>query len=405
MKSILILPFLFSFGFVFSQDNLQQSIDKIALPYANEKGNHALVIGLVTASGEQIYVYGETEKGNGVKPDSSSVFELGTITSVFTTSLLAVLESDHKIDLNDPVQNYFPESVMIPVYEEIICKPADQHPVNSENDHHTVYYCFADPSYHPKHMLLCDLATNTSGLPVYPGNLKASLKSSNPFEGYSLTNLYSFLNNYRTSYPTGLVYKFSPLGIAMLGNGLAWKEGTTYESILQQEVLEPLMLQHTFITPTTIQQSKMLVGHDQKGKIVPPGIFDAMIPAIGLHSNVTDLLLFLKENLVLHHSAIQASLLNTQNPRVAIPDVKKLHGSYSALAWILSPVAVNSKVNMIWQQGTTSGCSSYIGFIRESNIGVVVLSNSANGVAEIGSNILKMIYKEQQSRPTDNPKM
>ncbi|MGB3076542.1 MAG: serine hydrolase, partial [Chitinophagales bacterium] len=332
MKSILILPFLFSFGFVFSQVNLQQSIDKIALPYANEKGNHALVIGLVTASGEQIYVYGETEKGNGVKPDSSSVFELGTITSVFTTSLLAVLESDHKIDLNDPVQNYFPESVMIPVYEEIICKPADQNPVNSENDHHTVYYCFPDPSYHPKHMLLCDLATNTSGLPVYPGNLKASLKSSNPFEGYSLTNLYSFLNNYRTSYPTGLVYKFSPLGIAMLGNGLAWKEGTTYESILQQEVLEPLMLQHTFITPTTIQQSKMLVGHDQKGKIVPPGIFDAMIPAIGLHSNVTDLLLFLKENLVLHHSAIQASLLHTQNPPVAIPHVKKLHGSYTALA-------------------------------------------------------------------------
>ncbi|MEP7128545.1 MAG: serine hydrolase, partial [Chitinophagales bacterium] len=262
MKQMLLLLFLLFCSPVFSQNKLEQSIDKLGLPYINEKSNHALVIGVVTASGEQIFVYGETDKGNGIKPNATSIFELGSITSVFTTTLLAVMETNHKVDLNDPVQNYFPESVMIPLYEEIICKPVDHNPVSSDNDHHTMYYCFPDPVYHPKQMLLCDLATNTSGLPAYPDNLKGSLKSATPFSGYSLMHLYSFLNNYRSSYPTGLHYKFSPLGIAMLGNGLAWKSATTYENLLQEEVLNPLLLLHTFVTPTINQQDKLLIGHD-----------------------------------------------------------------------------------------------------------------------------------------------
>ncbi|HUM47994.1 MAG TPA: serine hydrolase, partial [Chitinophagales bacterium] len=205
----------------YAQENLQPLVDKIVFSYVTAKANCGLAVAIVTEKGEQIFTYGETEKGNGIKPGAASLFETGEITSLFTTTLLSVASYEGTLDLNDEVQKYFPATIHIPVYEEIICAPIDeQHPVAAEQDRHTVYYCFADPSYHPKQMLLCDLATNTSGLPAYPDNLHKNPKTATPFDGYTLTDLYQFLNDYQSSYPTGLHYKFSPLGIAMLGNGL-----------------------------------------------------------------------------------------------------------------------------------------------------------------------------------------
>lgn len=397
MKFRFLLLLMLSCTTVFAQDNMQSVIDNVAHSYLSKKSASALVVGIVTPDRAQTYFYGETDKGNGIRPDEGSLFELGNLSSVFTTSLLSILESEQQADLNDKVQDYFPQSVIIPTYQEIVCKPVEKNPLVTEKEHHTMYYCFADPSYHPKQMLLCDLATNTSGLPLYPSNLPASLKSDHPFAGYTLVDLYGFLNNYRTTYPTGLRYHFSPLGIAMLGNALAWKEETSFEELLQQKLLHPLALQNTFVASEMIQLPARLPGHDKNGKVVSPGNFGAMSPAVGIVTNITDLMIFMQANLGLISSPLQQPLWNTQNPRVAIGDHKKWKGSYSALAWLVTPLTEDNAVNITWQHGTTGGYAAYFGLIRERKMGVVILSNSNDPVEDLGDGLVHMLYKQLET--------
>ena len=387
---------------IYCQDNFKESIDRLANQYVSEKNNRALVIGLINKEGDVFYTYGETEKGNGIKADQASLFEIGEVSSVFTTSLLSVLASENSLDLNDPVQNYFPGHVNIPVYTEIICEPIEKPHYSTESPNHTAYYCFADPSYHPKQMLLCDLATNTSGLPPYPSKVDSRQKEVNTYSNFSLSALYEFLNKYQTSYPTGLHYDFSPLGIAMLGNGLAWKYNKEYEKLLREKLLDPLQMQNTFLDKPANNSITFLQGHDKKGNKVVAGAFGSLSPALGLHSNAIDLAAFLRVNLNLTKSSIQLPVANTANPRVAITDTKKLQGSYAGLGWTISPIPGNSTVRMTWQQGKTYGFAAYVGFIGEQQQGVVILSNTVSDLDKIGQEILSLmsVQKTNASQQT-----
>src|ERR1700756_4041158 len=59
------------------------------------RGEHSLVLG-----------FGETEKGNGRKPDGKSLLRLNSVTKVFATEVLVSLAADGKLRLSDPLQQY-----------------------------------------------------------------------------------------------------------------------------------------------------------------------------------------------------------------------------------------------------------------------------------------------------------
>src|SRR6185503_9743776 len=123
---------------------------------------------------------------------------------------------------------------------------------------------YPDPLYHPRQIVLCDLSTHTSGLPEMPFNLHENKKDA--YGHYSLDDLYRFLNNFRPNFQTGLHYKFSPLGIAMIANGFAWKFNTDFETLLKINLLSPLQLYNTFISGNEEQHMLQISGHDKKGK-------------------------------------------------------------------------------------------------------------------------------------------
>lgn len=389
MKTSFIILTLLCFSLrLAGQADYQQYADRMARQYLADHHNRSLVVGIISSEGNFYFTYGETEKGNGIKPDTSAVFGISEATSVFMTALLSRMDSENLVDLNDPVQNYFPGHVHIPIYTEIICEPLEQPHYQGEQRTHTAYYCFADPSYHPRQMLLCDLATNTSGLPAYPDKSGKAAKGYHPYSGYQLTDLYDFLNKYQAGYATGLHYKFSPLGLAILGQGLAWKSGTPYSSLLQNHVLDPLQLRHTFFHSGNGTRNLIISGHDKQGKKVAQSDFGALEPALGLYSNAHDLAAFVRAVMQLPNNSETQPFANTANPRVAITDDKKLRGSFAGLGWVISPVDGDSSLHVTWQQGHANGYASYIGFIAGQQCGVVVLSNSENEVAELGKGIL-----------------
>ncbi|HYV91645.1 MAG TPA: serine hydrolase [Chitinophagales bacterium] len=385
------LLFILLAKFAFGQQSIsEKDVSRIAGGYTSDKINHALVIGIINGSNVQYFTYGEIEKGTGSKPSAQSVFQLGTVSCVYTTSLLSLFDEQGKVNLTDPIQNYFPQAVHIPVYQKIICSPPPE-PIH----YPTILNCYPDPMYHPKQIVLCDLSTHTSGLPETPFNLHENRKDA--YANYSLDDLYRFLNSFRPNFQTGLHYEFSPLGIAMLANGFSWKFNTDFESLLKTNLLSPLQLPNTFITGNEEQRMQQIPGHDKKGKKMDDIKYGVMAPALSIHSSAEDLVKFVSANLYLKDSVMRSALRTTQQPKVAILYSKKLRDSYGGMGWMISPLKANSPSKIVWQSSAMNGYACYIGFVNESKTGVVVLSNSVQPVDEIGKKILLLLNAEIKS--------
>ena len=73
-----------------------------------------MVVGIVDEHGPRIISAGTVGDGSGRPVDGDSVFEIGSITKVFTALLLEDMLERGQMKLDDPVQKYLPDSVKIP---------------------------------------------------------------------------------------------------------------------------------------------------------------------------------------------------------------------------------------------------------------------------------------------------
>jgi CubicO group peptidase (beta-lactamase class C family) len=146
-------------------------IEKLGTDYVIDARNHALSIGIIRNGKQEVFTFGENQKGGGEKINANAIYELGNVSEVFTTSLLALLESEGKISSLDAVENVLKGKVKVPYYQRIICVPPKvATPVAPEDmtHHYQGNICYPDPLDAPQMMVLCDLATHSSGLPTEP---------------------------------------------------------------------------------------------------------------------------------------------------------------------------------------------------------------------------------------------
>ena len=81
-----------------------------------ESGAPGMILVVVRGDGTFIRGYGETEKGNSITPDGTSLVRLNSITKVFTTEVLASLATERKLSLADPLQSFAPQA-KVPAFE------------------------------------------------------------------------------------------------------------------------------------------------------------------------------------------------------------------------------------------------------------------------------------------------
>jgi CubicO group peptidase (beta-lactamase class C family) len=156
-----------------------------------------IVVGMIGPDGRKVVGYGALEKGDPRVLNGDTVFEIGSVTKVFTSLLLSDMAQRGQVALTDPVSKYLPASVRM-------------------------------PQRNGKQITLQDLATHTSGLPRLPANLKPK-DSANPYADYSVAQLYEFLSSYELPRDIGSQYEYSNLGGGLLGHVLARYAGMDYE--------------------------------------------------------------------------------------------------------------------------------------------------------------------------------
>jgi CubicO group peptidase (beta-lactamase class C family) len=307
--------------------------------------------GMVVALADEATTMARRYGDLGVDPGIAAqdvIFEIGSVTKLFTATLLAVLARRGTVQLETPVDELLPSGVSMPT----VGRP----------------------------VTLADLASHASGLPRLPPGwiLRAWRRLDNPYAGFTEADLWTAVGARRGRKPPGRS-SYSNYGGGLLGHLLTRVTGTGYADLVGREICLPLGMADTTITVPDGARSRLAPGHTRRGKPTPGWDFPVLTGAGALHSTATDLLTFLRAQ--------------WSSPPPTVPDdlaeaIRTTHAARATgrgitvgLGWIIGAE------DLLWHNGGTGGYRSYVAVRPQRRGAVVVLANSARSVDGIGSRL------------------
>lgn len=308
---------------------------------------------LLPDGSKSFYEYGYFDETK-VKGDSLTLYEIGSITKTFTSTLANLYLKD---SLNKSIATLF-DGIDNPNLNEIT---------------------------------LTDLQNHIAGVPRL-SNRFSPQNWSDPFNGYSKDILNDELKELNPD--STKTWNYSNFGYGILGTAIEKASGKSYENLMRP-LLKEIGMQNTFLAVPTEGYYKMAqptnIGtSNNHWNFTGPSRY-----AGGLVSNANDLLNYLnyqkQNNPLFYSNAIQ-------NPiQTAVPNLGKDKLFYKDGWFVLKP---DDTTNILLHNGGTGGYISFIGFNENTNIGVVVLSNSVNIVDDIGVKILYPDFKLNHPKRT-----
>jgi len=306
-----------------------------------------IVVGLVDESGSRVVAFGRARQGSDELVTGDSVFEVGSVTKVFTSLLLAQMVEAGEVRLDDPIARYLPPSVKTPRAREVT---------------------------------LLHLSRHTAGFPPFPDNMRP-VDPLNPLDVYTNEALFAFLDSHRTPRKAGNFHLYSNVGPALLGELLARRAKSDFETTLARRVLDPLAMRRTGFRLTPELRAAHALGHTSLGQPIPLGDVRGLLGAGALRTTGSDMVRFLEANLGLRPSALFTALRATHETRAdrQMPDLAM------GLGWFHEAI-LGTRLTV--HGGSTEGFTAYVGLDLEHKRGVVVLSNSEHEVKNIAVHLL-----------------
>lgn len=329
IRLLLIIEFLlFSQMGIFSVEQSQE-VASIVLPFMKEKSIPGLAVCVFKDNIGKIYCYGYASLDKGTLVTQNTIFDIASITKVFTATDLALQVQKGKISLSDPVVRYLPE---INKNEGAINK-----------------------------VTLLQLATHSSSLPrVPPGDKKK----------YTRRLIFEFLQNWEPDYPIGTHYIYSNLAFGVIGFALENVQGAPYEELIEKDILLPLGMNSTMIHIPYRLMHNYAQGYLRNGQPVKKRWISPWQGGGALRSTPADMLKFLEANLGIgKKEQLLAAMQMAHHPYFRVNNNLTL-----GLGW--ERVYIRERL-IIDKNGGVPGFSSYIGMIPDRRIGVVILANKA----------------------------
>ena len=266
-----------------------------------------------------------------------TIFEIGSLTKVFTALLLADMAERGQVRLSDAAARYVPGA--------------------------------AGP------VTLADLATHTAGLPRLPPGLawSALTRPRDPYAGYSEARLVRAARRTLRASSRPNPYAYSNYGYGLLGYLLGQAAGSSYQALVTERICGPLGLADTTFDVPRADRDRLARGH-ARGRAVPGWHMGALTAAGGLHSTATDLAALLRACLSASAgpasggTPLEAALRVTMRPRCDIPS------GQIGLAWHLT---LRRDREIVWHNGMTGGYSAMIALDPVRGLGVAALANAA----------------------------
>ena len=314
-----------------------KSLDALVHPYLDSEIVNAVSIGIVQGGKNRSRHYGQLSSRSPEKPSDQTVYEIGSMSKVFTGILLAHAVETGRVKLDQPIGS------LMKGLQEANKEVSDS-------------------------ILLQHLATHTSGLPRLPSNMKTG--PPDPYADYDRKQLTEFMCQVRPEREPGVKGEYSNLGAGLLGNLLATEAGMSYEDLLVKNIAQPLGMLNTHLTPSDDQARRLAPPHNADRVPDRNWGFDALAGAGAIRSTTEDMLRF-----------IQANLDPPTDPLGKAIDLAwKQHFPAKGQAFAMGlgwHIARDGQTR--WHNGQTGGYHSMMLINRKLDAGVVVLCNTASG--------------------------
>jgi CubicO group peptidase (beta-lactamase class C family) len=280
--------------------------------------------------GEDTHFYGQVKLKDSIQKidNSASVFQIGSVTKVFTASLLAQLVLEKQLKLTDTLQTFFD----IPLRADAIT--------------------------------LEQLATHTSGLPRLPSNLNlAAVDATNPYSSYAKEDLEYYLTTEMYTTEAEPSYQYSNLGFAILAKALENASGKSYSELLLEKLFQGLEMSQSSLDKDKVTE-QLVNGLNAEGKPTPVWDMGPFEGAGAMLSSALDISKFLRAHFKDEDNAFALTTLPAflVNPNLRL-----------GLGWHI--LQDEEGQDLYWHNGGTGGYSASIFMMPEAQKAVILLTN------------------------------
>lgn len=334
------------------EQEIKKLVDQNFKPLLEKYDVPGMAVGIIQNNKKYETYYGLQSVQDKKAVNRSTIFELGSVSKLFTATAGGYAKTKGAISFKDTPGKY---------WKELKNTPIDQ--VN-----------------------LLQLATYTSG----------NLSLQFPDEVQTDQQVLTFFKDWKLKNSIGEYRQYSNPSIGLFGKVVALSMNKPFDQVLEKTIFPDLGLKHSYVNVPKTQMQNYAFGYNQENQPirVNPGPLDA--PAYGVKSTLPDMLSFVNANLnpQKYPADIQHAINETHKGFYQVGTM------YQALGWeefsypaplqtlldsnseqiVMKPNKVTAiskepSVKMFHKTGSTNGFGTYVVFIPKENIGLVMLTN------------------------------
>ena len=336
---------------------IADTVNQIIAPLMKEQAIPGMAVAVIYQGRPHYFTYGKADLASDQPVNQHTLFELGSVSKTFTGVLGGDAIARGDIALSDPATKYWPELT----------------------------------GKQWKGISLLHLATYTAG----------GLPLQVPDEVTDQAALLQFYQHWQPQWAPGAKRLYANASIGLFGALAVKPSGMDFEEAMTTRVFQPLKLNHTWINVPATEEKHYAWGYrDGKPVHVSPGLLDA--EAYGVKTTIEDMTSWVQANInpaQVKDKTLQQGIVLAQSRYWQIGEM------YQGLGWEMLnwPVAAKTivdgsdnqsapapptppamtpptpRVQASWvhKTGSTGGFGSYVAFIPEKNIGIVMLANKS----------------------------
>lgn len=344
MKNMIALSLgLFIYGISCAQEFSGDIATQIKDVLRTMPDQFEISVGLYTKGTTQGYGFRFTDGEVVAQENTQHLFEIGSITKTFTATLLMQKVQEGTITLDSPIHTYLNINMKTSTFQG-----------------HYISF---------RH-----LVTHTSGLSnsapqyLWPFLKAKMIWPQNPYKYIKAKHYDNYLKKFELTYVPGRTWSYNNSAFALLGHTIASLSNQTWESLVQEKILSPFDMTHTYIDVPEQKKGALITGHSAKGKKASLWDMDFINPAGVLKSNVNDMLKWIKINV----SSTAPGFIQATHASADI-DIPSGSRNTMGIGWIHK--TMDNGDTYLWHSGGTGGYHAFIAFTKAHQNGIVILTN------------------------------
>ena len=333
--------------------DLEAALDSEVKKLTKNDLSYGLVVGVYKDGKSFIKGYGTVNKEGTTVPSALTVFQIASVSKLFTASLLQILCDEGVLKMDATLAELIGGSMAL--------SPAAQR------------------------VTLKQLVTHTSGFPRIPKSLEIKATElagkenlmQNPYSHLGPQHLSDYLETTEDKREPGR-FEYSNFGMGLLGHVLELVTKKNLESLAAEKLLAPLDMRNTAIALTPGMKEHLAQGYTSSRQPSPSPIwtFSALAGAGAFNSDAEDMMRFVRANIE-DGSSMSRTLKKMHTPQF---------DGDTGIGW-MQPTFLDrffGNKTVVWHNGMVGGYASYVSVDTKTKTGIVVLSSKAVDVTMLG---------------------